>query len=95
MVSSSQGRDICIAVVGSCDVGKSTFIQKAYDLKALPKHNSMSSKSLLVEKLMCEVKLVEVDIEAMDLESQPLTWPKVHLLEQSYNRCPAYVCCQF
>jgi len=77
MTPSSNGREICIAVVGSADVGKSTFIQKAYDLKAPPKQNSMSSKSLLVEKLMCDVKLVEVDIERMDLESQPLVWPKV------------------
>ncbi|RPB28042.1 ras GEF [Terfezia boudieri ATCC MYA-4762] len=77
MTPSSNGREICIAVVGSADVGKSTFIQKAYDLKAPPKQNSMSSKSLLVEKLMCDVKLVEVDVERMDLESQPLIWPKL------------------
>lgn len=77
MSSSNHGREICIAVVGSADVGKSTFIQKVYDLKSPPKQNSMSSKSLLVEKLMCDVKLVEVDVERMELESQPLVWPKV------------------
>jgi len=79
MTSGSNGGEILIAVVGSADVGKSTFIQKVYDLKAPPKQNSMSSKSLLVEKLMCDVKLVEVDIERMDLESQPLLWPKVDI----------------
>lgn len=86
MTPNSNGREICIAVVGSADVGKSTFIQKAYDLKVPPNQNSMASKSLLVDKLMCDVKLVEVDIEKMDLESQPLIWPKVDI-NQSHPHC--------
>ena len=58
-------------------MGKSTFIQKAYDLKAPPRHNCMSTQSIKIDKLMCEVKLVEIDCDTLDLESQPMVWPKV------------------
>ncbi|KAF8460276.1 ras guanine nucleotide exchange factor domain-containing protein [Kalaharituber pfeilii] len=77
ITSTGHGREICIAVIGKTDVGKSTFIQKAYDLKALPKQNTISSKGYHVDKLLCDVKLVEIDSDRMDLDSQSLVWPRL------------------
>ena len=95
MTSTSHSREICIAVVGRANVGKSTFIQKAYNLKALPKQNSMSSKSIPVEKLVCDVNLVEVDSDRIDLECQPLIWPKVRLFSDSSENPNKGVACWY
>lgn len=70
-------RDVCIAVVGANGVGKSTFIQKAHDLKSPSSKDVVSSKIMTVERSPCNVKLVEVDWAKLDFESQPLVWPRV------------------
>ncbi|RPB05463.1 ras GEF [Choiromyces venosus 120613-1] len=69
-------RDLCIAVVGAKDVGKSTFIQKAYDLKAPPNEDAVTAKLMTVERSLCTVKLVEIDLAKLDLDSQQLIWPR-------------------
>jgi GTPase SAR1 family protein len=70
-------RDLCIAVVGARGVGKSTFIQKAYDLKAPPSEDAVTSKLMTVDRSLCTVKLVEIDWAKLDLDTQPLIWPRV------------------
>ncbi|CAZ84425.1 unnamed protein product [Tuber melanosporum] len=69
-------RDLCIAVVGARGVGKSTFIQRAYDLKSLPNEDAVTAKLMTVERSLCTVKLVEVNLAKLDLDSQQLVWPR-------------------
>lgn len=77
MSSTNSVRDVCIAVVGAYGVGKSTFIQKAYDLKSSSSKDLVSSKIMTVDRSPCNVKLVEIDWAKLDFESQPLVWPRV------------------
>ncbi|PWW72005.1 ras GEF [Tuber magnatum] len=69
-------RDLCIAVIGARGVGKSTFIQRAYDLGAPPNEDAVIAKLMTVERSLCTVKLVEMDLAKLDLDSQQLVWPR-------------------
>lgn len=80
MSSNNSTRDICIAVVGARGVGKSTFIQKAYDLKSPSTKDMVSCKFMTVERSQCNVILVELDWAKLDFGSQPLVWPRVGFL---------------
>ena len=73
-------RDLCIAVVGARGVGKSTFIQRAYDLKSPPNEDAVTAKLMTVERSLYTVKLVEIDLAELDLDSQQLIWPRVGFL---------------
>ncbi|KAH8153826.1 uncharacterized protein LAJ45_01593 [Morchella importuna] len=77
MSSNNSTRDICIAVVGARGVGKSTFIQKAYDLKSPSTKDMVSCKFMTVERSQCNVILVELDWAKLDFGSQPLVWPRM------------------
>lgn len=77
MSSNNSIRDVCIAVVGARGVGKSTFIQKAYDLKSPSTKDMVSSKIMTVERSQCNVILVELDWAKLDFLSQPLVWPRM------------------
>lgn len=70
-------RDIYIAVIGAIGVGKSTFIQRAFDLKAPPATDEIPSISMMVERSRCNVKLIEIDWSKIDFEKQPPQWPAV------------------
>lgn len=81
MSPSNSVRDVCIAVVGAYGVGKSTFIQRAYDLKSSSSSKDVvSSKFMVVDRPPCNVKLAEIDWAKIDFESQPLVWPRVGFL---------------
>lgn len=80
MSPSNSVRDVCIAVVGAYGVGKSTFIQRAHDLKSSSGGDIVSSKFMVVDRPPCNVKLVEIDWAKIDFESQPLVWPRVGFL---------------
>lgn len=76
MSPSSSVRDVCIAVVGAYGVGKSTFIDRAYDLSS-PSSKDIVSKFTVVDRPPCNVKLAEIDWAKIDFESQPFVWPRV------------------
>ncbi|KAL7271626.1 hypothetical protein RUND412_005602 [Rhizina undulata] len=76
MPSNNSLREICIVVVGAEGVGKSTFIQKAYDLKGPPEKNVVPSKVMTVDRASCNVKLIELDWTKLDLDTQPIVWPR-------------------
>ena len=63
--------------MGARGVGKSTFIQKAYDLKAPPSEDAVTSKLMTIDRSLCTVKLFEINWTELDLDSQPLVWPRV------------------
>lgn len=77
MPPSNPMRDVCIAVVGAYGVGKSTFIQRAYDLKSPSSKDIVFSKFTVVDRPPCNVKLAEIDWAKIDFESQPFVWPRV------------------
>lgn len=66
-----------MAVIGSSGVGKSTFIQKAFDLPSLPLRGDMPKIRLSVDRMPCSVKLVELDAGRIDFEQNPPQWPRV------------------
>ncbi|KAA8901365.1 ras guanine nucleotide exchange factor domain-containing protein [Sphaerosporella brunnea] len=73
----STVRDINIAVVGAAGVGKTTFIERAYDLKAPTRHGEVHSLTLVVDRAPCSVSLVEVDWDRIDFEKEVMKWPRV------------------
>ncbi|KAF8533145.1 ras guanine nucleotide exchange factor domain-containing protein [Trichophaea hybrida] len=70
-------RDINIAVVGSTGVGKTTFIERAYDLSVSPNHGEVHYLTIIVDRSPCSVGLVEVDLNSISFEKQPMQWPRV------------------
>jgi ABC-type cobalamin/Fe3+-siderophores transport system ATPase subunit len=70
-------RDINIAVVGSAGVGKTTFIERAYDLSVSPSHGEVHYLTVMVDRSPCSVGLVEVDLNSISFEKQPMQWPRV------------------
>ena len=82
-MSSPTVRDINIAVVGSAGVGKTTFIERAYDLSVTPSHGEVHSLTVMVDRSPCSVGLVEVDLNRINFNKQPMQWPRVS--------CPFFV----
>lgn len=88
--SSAHAHNINVAVVGGAGVGKSTFIQKAYDLKKPPIKGECPTINMLVDRATWTVKLVELDWEKLDFGSQPLRWSRVGAFDTAiltYLRC--------
>jgi ATPase subunit of ABC transporter with duplicated ATPase domains len=73
-------RDINIAVVGAAGVGKTTFIERTYDLRAPAKHGEVHSLTVIVDRAPCSVSLVEVDWNSIDFEQEVMKWPRVNEL---------------
>ncbi|KAI9049885.1 hypothetical protein LZ554_006033 [Drepanopeziza brunnea f. sp. 'monogermtubi'] len=68
--------DINIAVIGRAGVGKSTLIQRALGLKALPT-SIASSLRMSVDRIESVVSLVELDLESFDTSGDSeIRWPK-------------------
>ncbi|RDW75597.1 hypothetical protein BP5796_06418 [Coleophoma crateriformis] len=68
--------DINIAVIGSGGVGKSTLIQRALGLRAIPA-NFVSSQRMPVEGVVYMVNLIELDLESFDIDpDRRFQWPK-------------------
>lgn len=68
--------DINIAVIGSSGVGKSTLIQRALGLRALPV-SIASSLRMSVDNVEYTVSLIELDLDAFDIvPDRRIEWPK-------------------
>ncbi|RDL39275.1 Ras GEF [Venustampulla echinocandica] len=74
--SRSGMSDINIAVIGSSGVGKSTLIQRALGLRALPV-SIASSLRMSVDNVEYTVSLIELDLDAFDIvPDRRIEWPK-------------------
>ncbi|TVY49626.1 Ras guanine nucleotide exchange factor A [Lachnellula occidentalis] len=74
--SRSGMSDINIAIIGSAGVGKSTLIQRALGLRALPT-SVTSSLRMSVDNVVYTVSLVELDMESFDIvPDRRIEWPK-------------------
>lgn len=74
--SRSGMSDINIAVIGSQGVGKSTLIQRALGLQALPT-SIASSLRMSVDNVVYTVSLIELDLESFDINpDRRIQWPK-------------------
>jgi GTPase SAR1 family protein len=68
--------DINIAIIGSAGVGKSTLIQRALGLRALPT-SIASSLRMSVDNVVYTVSLIELDLESFDIApDRRIEWPK-------------------
>jgi GTPase SAR1 family protein len=68
--------DINIAIIGSAGVGKSTLIQRALGLRALPT-SIASSLRMSVDNGVYTVSLIELDLESFDIvPDRRIEWPK-------------------
>jgi len=73
--SSSRMEEINIAVLGSPQVGKSTFIQRSFDLRALP-DSPFTSRKMSIDGNVYVVRLVELAYDDLDLdEHKRICWP--------------------
>jgi hypothetical protein len=69
-------REINIMVVGASGVGKTTFIQRAHDLR-LPPKSALCARNLLVSNVLHTVRLIELDFdESLIANDKRITWPK-------------------
>ncbi|TVY14827.1 Ras guanine nucleotide exchange factor A [Lachnellula arida] len=74
--SRSGMSDINIAIIGSAGVGKSTLIQRALGLRALPT-SIASSLRMSVDNVVYTVSLIELDLESFDIApDRRIEWPK-------------------
>ncbi|TVY31175.1 Ras guanine nucleotide exchange factor A [Lachnellula hyalina] len=74
--SRSGMSDINIAIIGSAGVGKSTLIQRALGLRALPT-SIASSLRMSVDNVVYTVSLIELDLESFDIvPDRHIEWPK-------------------
>ncbi|KAG9229601.1 ras guanine nucleotide exchange factor domain-containing protein [Amylocarpus encephaloides] len=74
--SRSGMSDINIAIIGSAGVGKSTLIQRALSLRAVPT-SSASSLRMSVDNVVYTVSLIELDLESFDIApDRRIEWPK-------------------
>ncbi|PQE21021.1 hypothetical protein CJF32_00005450 [Rutstroemia sp. NJR-2017a WRK4] len=74
--SRSGMADINVAVIGSNGVGKSTLIQRALGLRALPT-SITSSLRMSVDNVAYTVSLIELDLESFDINpDRQIQWPK-------------------
>lgn len=75
--SSSGMENVNIAVIGAAGVGKSTLIQRALGLRALPTAVASSLK-MSVDNVVYTVSMIELDLESFDFnpDSKFVQWPK-------------------
>jgi len=73
----STVHDINIAVVGAAGVGKTTFIERAYDLPAPVRHGEVHSLTMVMDRTPCSVSLVDVDWNRIDFDKEQMQWPRV------------------
>lgn len=77
--NSHRGRelnDVSIAVIGCAGVGKSTFMQRALDLKSFPR-SRITSKKVSLEGSISVVRLIELDVTELSVIDNALRWPKI------------------
>lgn len=68
--------DINIAVIGSGGVGKSTLIQRALGLRAIPA-TMASGQRMSIDGAVYAVNLIELDLESFDVDpDRRIQWPK-------------------
>lgn len=67
--------NINIAVLGAAQVGKSTLIQRALDLRGLPS-TPISSQKMSVDSVVYSVSLIELDLDSVKFHpDHPIQWP--------------------
>lgn len=70
-------QEINIAVLGSPRVGKSTFVQRAFDLRA-PPHTPFTSRKMSIDGNVYVVRLIELTYDDLDLDDEKrICWPDV------------------
>lgn len=77
MLQSNEGamQDINIGVLGAHKVGKSTFVQKAFDLP-LPSTSPISTKRIPLNGTIYSVRLVELQFEDISIGTDNrIRWP--------------------
>lgn len=84
---SQSVKDVNIAVIGTPGVGKTTFIERAYDLGQSPNHGEIHTLNVTVDKVPCSVGLVEMDLNSICFEKQQVQWPRVSV----ESMCPTGV----
>ncbi len=68
--------NINIAIIGGAGVGKSSLIQRALGLRALPT-SITSSLRMSVDNVVYTVSLIELDLESFDIaQDRRIEWPK-------------------
>ena len=73
--NSSRLQEINIVVVGSPNVGKSAFIQKAFNLQN-PPSNAISSRKMSIDGNVYVVRLIELSFSELDLDNESrICWP--------------------
>ncbi|KAI5786793.1 ras guanine nucleotide exchange factor domain-containing protein [Pyronema domesticum] len=78
---SQSVKDVNIAVIGTPGVGKTTFIERAYDLGQSPNHGEIHTLNVTVDKVPCSVGLVEMDLNSICFEKQQVQWPRVSMTD--------------
>ncbi|KAF2433146.1 ras GEF [Tothia fuscella] len=74
--NSSRLQEINIVVLGSPSVGKSAFIQKAFDLPH-PPPTSISSRKMSIDGNVYVIRLIELSYNLLDLdEDNRICWPE-------------------
>ena len=68
--------DVSIAIIGCAGVGKSTFMQRALDLKSFPR-SAITSKKVSLEGSISVVRLIELDVTEISIIDNALRWPKI------------------
>ena len=72
-----QLQEINIVVLGSPLVGKSTFIQRAFDLRTTPP-TSFTSRKMSIDGNVYVVRLIELSYHELDLDDEKcICWPDV------------------
>lgn len=74
--NTSDMNDLNIAVIGAAGVGKSTLIQRALGLRALPS-GVVSSLKMTVDGVVYTASMIELDLESFQInEGKRINWPK-------------------
>jgi ribosome-binding ATPase YchF (GTP1/OBG family) len=72
-----QLQEINIVVLGSPSVGKSTFIQRAFDLRTAPP-TPFTSRKMSIDGNVYVVRLIELSYHELDLDDEKcICWPDV------------------
>lgn len=67
--------EINIAVLGSTQSGKSTFIQRAFDLRS-PPNSQLTQRKMSIDGNVYVVRLVELTFDDLDLDDHKrICWP--------------------
>jgi GTPase SAR1 family protein len=77
--------NINIAVLGTAQVGKSTLIQRALDLRGLPS-TPVSGQKMSVDNVIYRVSLIELGLDSVKFHpDHPIQWP-LQILGQKIPR---------